>query len=79
MKDPITGFGITDAFRDADLLAAALDDALAGRKTWNQAGAWYQDQRDAAAMPMYEMTTKMAAGELDFASAGPPPVSTPAP
>jgi hypothetical protein len=30
-------------------------------------------------MPMYEMTTKMAAGELDFASAGPPPVSTPAP
>lgn len=79
MKDPITGFGITDAFRDADLLAVALDDALAGRKTWDGAGAWYQEQRDTAAMPMYEMTTKMAAGELDFASAGPPPVQAPAP
>jgi 2-polyprenyl-6-methoxyphenol hydroxylase-like FAD-dependent oxidoreductase len=68
MKDPITGFGITDAFRDAELLAVAMDDALAGRKTWDEAGAAYQQQRDTAAMPMYEMTTKMAAGEMEFGS-----------
>ena len=31
MKDPTTGFGIADAFRDAGLLAKALDDVLSGR------------------------------------------------
>ncbi len=71
MKDPITGFGITDAFRDAELLAVALDDALAGRKSWAEAGASYQQQRDAAAMPMYEMTTKMAAGDMELFGALP--------
>jgi flavin-dependent dehydrogenase len=30
-RDPIVGQGITDAFRDADLLAAAIDDGLSGR------------------------------------------------
>ena len=32
-RDPITGHGISDAFRDAELLADALDDALARRPT----------------------------------------------
>src|SRR4029079_12714728 len=30
-KDPVTGYGIADACRDATLLAAALDDTLPGR------------------------------------------------
>ena len=30
-RDPITAQGIADAFRDADLLAAAIDDGLGGR------------------------------------------------
>jgi 2-polyprenyl-6-methoxyphenol hydroxylase-like FAD-dependent oxidoreductase len=36
-KDPITAQGISDAFRDAELLAAALDDALTGRRPADEA------------------------------------------
>jgi flavin-dependent dehydrogenase len=64
MKDPTTGFGITDAFRDAGLLAKALDDTLAGRVPAEEALAGYQSQRDAAAIPIYEMTLRMASGEM---------------
>ena len=38
-KDPITAFGITDAFRDAEAAAAALDDAFAGRRPYDDAMA----------------------------------------
>lgn len=64
MKDPVTGFGITDAFRDAGLLAKALDLALSGKLPAEKALQGYQDRRDAAAIPVYEMTLQMAAGEL---------------
>ena len=66
MKDPVTGLGITDAFRDADLLGHALDEVLAGRAPAETALQGYQDQRDAAALPFYEMTLQMASG--DFAA-----------
>ena len=59
-KDPITAQGITDAFRDAELCASALDDALAGRRGFEEAMAAYQAGRDAAAMPTYEFTTQLA-------------------
>ena len=64
MKDPTTGLGIADAFRDAALLARALDDTLSGRTPAETALAAYQAKRDAAALPMYELTLKMASGEL---------------
>jgi flavin-dependent dehydrogenase len=64
MKDPVTGFGIADAFRDAGLLATALDDVLAGRAPPEEALAAYQSQRDAAAGPIYEMTLQMASGDM---------------
>jgi flavin-dependent dehydrogenase len=64
MKDPVTGFGITDAFRDAGLLAEALDAALSGREPSEEALAGYQSRRDAAALPIYEMTLQMASGEM---------------
>lgn len=64
MKDPVTGFGITDAFRDAGLLAKALDLVLSGRKAPEEALRGYQDRRDAAALPVYEMTLAMASGEI---------------
>ena len=64
MKDPVTGFGITDAFRDAGLLATALDLALSGRAPADEALAGYQERRDAAALPIYEMTLRMAGGEF---------------
>lgn len=63
MKDPVTGFGITDAFRDAGLLSEALDLVLSGQGGV-EALASYQERRDAAALPIYEMTLRMASGEL---------------
>jgi 2-polyprenyl-6-methoxyphenol hydroxylase-like FAD-dependent oxidoreductase len=59
-KDPITAQGITDAFLDADRCAAALDDALEGRRTFEDAMTDFQQQRDAHAMPIYEFTTQLA-------------------
>jgi hypothetical protein len=50
--DPVTGAGIADALRDAELLA----DAVVGGLPL----AGYQAARDAAALPMYEMTTDLA-------------------
>jgi flavin-dependent dehydrogenase len=64
MKDPVTGFGITDAFRDARLLAKALGLVFSGERSPEEALQGYQDRRDAAAIPVYEMTLQMAAGEL---------------
>ena len=71
MKDPATGLGIADAFRDAGLLAHALDDALTGRAPADEALAAYQAQRDAAAIPMYELTLQMASGEMATALGAP--------
>ena len=65
-KHPMTAFGITDAFRDAELLASSLDDALAGRRPYAEALADYQRARDEAAMPLYGFT-------CDFAKLEPPP------
>jgi len=56
VKDPCTAQGITDAFSSAELLADAVDDALGGRRGWDDALAGYQRRRDEAAMPMYEFT-----------------------
>jgi flavin-dependent dehydrogenase len=64
MKDPTTGWGIADAFRDAELLARALDLALSGRLPATEALAGYQQRRDAAALPVYEITLQMASGEM---------------
>ena len=60
-KDPITGQGISDAFRDAGLLAEAIDDGFAERRPLEVALAGYQERRDRQVTPMYEFTAQMAA------------------
>jgi 2-polyprenyl-6-methoxyphenol hydroxylase-like FAD-dependent oxidoreductase len=55
-KDPITGLGITDAFVDADSLAAALDAGLSGRQPMEEALAAHEQRRNERAMPLYELT-----------------------
>ena len=65
-KDSITAQGISDAFRDAEALAAALDDAFAGRRQYDEAMTGYQQARDEDALPMFELT-------CDFARLQPPP------
>ena len=65
-KHPITAFGITDAFRDAEAVASALDDAFAERRSYDDAMADYHRARDDAALPLYELT-------CEFAKLEPPP------
>jgi flavin-dependent dehydrogenase len=55
-KDPISAQGITDSFRDAELVAAAIDDGLSGRRPLEEALADYERRRNEAAMPGYEFT-----------------------
>ena len=62
-KDAVTAQGISDAFRDAEALATALDDAFSGQQPMDQALAAYQDARDQATMPMFELTCQLASFE----------------
>lgn len=56
-KDPITAHGITDAFRDAEILARAV---LTGSE---RALAGYQDARDALSIGLFEITDEVAGFE----------------
>jgi flavin-dependent dehydrogenase len=62
-KDPITAQGISDAFRDAELLAGGLDRWLAGGHQFEEEMAGYQRTRDEAALPLFELTCQLAAME----------------
>lgn len=59
-KDFITAQGITDAFRDAELCADALDEAFSGARPFDVAMGDYQVTRDAHVLPMYEFTAGLA-------------------
>jgi flavin-dependent dehydrogenase len=60
-RDAVTGHGISDAFRDAELLAVALDRTLRGEIDDRAALAVYQRQRDAALREIFELTCALAA------------------
>jgi len=59
-KDFITAQGISDAFLDAERCAAALDDALSGRRPFDAAMEESHSARDRHVFPMYELTTQLA-------------------
>jgi 2-polyprenyl-6-methoxyphenol hydroxylase-like FAD-dependent oxidoreductase len=65
-KDPITAQGITDAFRDAELLAAALDAGFTGERPLDETLAGYERRRNEETRGLYELT-------YDLASLAPPP------
>jgi 2-polyprenyl-6-methoxyphenol hydroxylase-like FAD-dependent oxidoreductase len=65
-KNPITAMGINDAFRDAELVARAVGDALAGERSYEEGMSEYQRTRDREAGPVYDFTD-------DFAQLQPPP------
>jgi flavin-dependent dehydrogenase len=67
IKDPITGLGISDAFRDAELLADAVDAGFAGRQPLETPLSEYEQQRNAASKPAYDFT-------LDIARMNPPAI-----
>ena len=58
-RDPITGHGMTDAFRDAELLARRIDDALRGTPE-EAALAAYADERYRALAPIFDVTWRLA-------------------
>jgi 2-polyprenyl-6-methoxyphenol hydroxylase-like FAD-dependent oxidoreductase len=59
-KDFITAQGMHDAFRDAELCAAALDQTFTGTRSFDAAMAEYQSTRDQHVLPMYEFTCQLA-------------------
>ena len=62
-KDFITAQGISDAFRDSELLATAIDEGLTGARSFDDAMVDYQTTRDNHVLPMYEFTLQLAAME----------------
>ena len=61
LLDPITGQGISHAFRDAELLADAVADGLGGIRPLAEALRRYHRARDRASRPMYDFTARLAA------------------
>ena len=59
-KDPLTAHGITDALRDAELLADAAARGIAARFTE------YAAARDALSVPLFEVTDAVAAFDWDL-------------
>jgi 2-polyprenyl-6-methoxyphenol hydroxylase-like FAD-dependent oxidoreductase len=62
-KDPITAQGISDAFRDAEACAEALDETIAGERSFEDALSAYHRARDEHALPVYDVTTHLASFE----------------
>jgi flavin-dependent dehydrogenase len=59
-KDPFLALGVCDALRDAELLADAIHDGLAGRRPMAEALAGYQRGRDAETIQEYEENLVLA-------------------
>ncbi|MBZ0289244.1 MAG: NAD(P)/FAD-dependent oxidoreductase [Anaerolineae bacterium] len=59
LKDPVTGMGISDAFRDAELLANAVHAAASGTAPEKALGD-YEQKRNAASKPYYDLTIDSA-------------------
>jgi 2-polyprenyl-6-methoxyphenol hydroxylase-like FAD-dependent oxidoreductase len=59
-KDPILALGIADAFRDAELLAGAIDAGLSGGQSLELALARYERRRNEVTAPGFESTVQFA-------------------
>jgi 2-polyprenyl-6-methoxyphenol hydroxylase-like FAD-dependent oxidoreductase len=59
-RDPVTAQGMSDAFRDAEWLAEAIDVGLGGGGPLDTALADYEQRRNEAVRPMYEFTYGLA-------------------
>lgn len=65
-KDPLTSHGISDALRDADLLADALDAVLTGRAAPADALWHYEHVRDDLSIALFDATSQVASYEWDM-------------
>jgi flavin-dependent dehydrogenase len=60
-RDAVTAYGISDAFRDAEFLAGAVDQALGAAAEETTALAHYEQQRDQSLREIFEITCLLAA------------------
>ena len=58
--DPITAAGISNALRDADLLASLIHEGLTGSAGVDAALSTYQARRDAVSVPLHQFAQEMA-------------------
>lgn len=66
-KDPITAHGITDALRDAELLADAVLHAPHGGRAQLDALREYEHTRDRLSEPLFDITDRIASYQWDLA------------
>ena len=66
-KDPITAHGITDALRDAELLARAVLNAPRGGQAQLNALHDYERTRDRLSKPLFDITEQIASYRWDLA------------
>jgi flavin-dependent dehydrogenase len=59
-KDPISAHGISDALRDAELCARAIDRALIDPSDAAPALTWYEDLRDSLSLSIYQQSEALA-------------------
>jgi flavin-dependent dehydrogenase len=59
-RDPITGNGISDAFRQAEILVASLHASWSGHDDTNTILSRYENNRNEEEMPSYEWTLRVA-------------------
>lgn len=67
-KDPITAHGMTDALRDAELLADAILETVAGGRPEHRALAGYQRRRDTLSGRLFAATEQIAGYRWDMDS-----------
>ena len=62
-KDPYLALGVSDAFRDAQLLAHALSDGWSGRMPMHSSLAQYEEQRNRASKDEYQFNLLLASNK----------------
>jgi flavin-dependent dehydrogenase len=65
-KDPITAHGITDALRDAELLASAVLEAMSGARPEAVALAAYEVTRDRLSEQLFQVSDEVAAYDWEI-------------
>ena len=65
-KDPLSTYGITDAFRDAELLARAVVAGAGSDHAMRIALCRYQAERDRSALPMHPIVDRLASHQWDL-------------
>jgi 2-polyprenyl-6-methoxyphenol hydroxylase-like FAD-dependent oxidoreductase len=64
-KDPLSAHGLTDALRDAELLARAVSDGLGQHTRVDDALEDYQTTRDRLSIPLFDVVDRIAGQQWD--------------